>query len=77
MAKLNITSKQYHDDCECRIRACSWDHLHPFELYCTDHNKHIQWLSVSGADFLKQLGVPYDKTELREKVAEARREWYE
>ena len=59
-----------HEFCPKAVRYVS-NSIHSAELICTKHNKHIQWLSKHGADFLVAEGdclvIPYIRSLLAEK----------
>lgn len=52
-----ITELTKHDDHEVSIRLCNKTSPHYAALCCIDCSKHIQWLSRSETEELKEYGV--------------------
>lgn len=51
-----ITKLTKHDSHEIKIFQTRNNFMHSYALRCCECNKHIQWLSVKDAEYLKSLG---------------------
>lgn len=54
---MAITRLTKHDTHEISVHLCRWPSKHYAALRCVECNKHIQWLSYTMADDLKNMGV--------------------
>lgn len=56
-----ITRLTKHDSHNIKIFQTRNNFVHSYALRCCDCNKHIQWLSVTDAKTLKDLGIEQEK----------------
>jgi hypothetical protein len=52
-----ITKLTKHDLHQIKIYQTRNNFIHSYALRCCDCNKHIQWLSVKDAAYLKSIGI--------------------